>query len=390
VYTLAVICFENCKGWSKITLFANQTLLGLCAVIGTTALSSFLCSPAWAQASSATVVQERAAETANTQIAESVNRTVVPPPNILPTDFTPIGPRRNQSGLFAESTKFRLFQSMPSRMFFNCSTEVSQRLDTNCLFTYNNPQANYAFRVLPNVTLGYNVLRNTGVYCNYFMIKDVFSRFASSLNQPTMQSLALGVRHVVNVGRSTNIVADFQSRELWQAEGLRQADLIPSINVVHSVTPSSAVFGGLLLQMRGKDFFGGASREIDPFYTIGAVHRRGQWTFVTSDTLVTNFRGRNAIPNTGNVTMVADFEVSRPIARALPSTRMFVRAEPVWNWSSHKVAGLSGFDFRLYGGIRVSADKPAYTASIDKLRKQIHELNESAEQVADLSENESI
>ena len=56
------------------------------------------------------------------------------------------------------------------------TTEVSQRLDTNVLFTYSKPKADYAFRVLPNITLGYEIFKNTSVYCNYFVIKVIFAR----------------------------------------------------------------------------------------------------------------------------------------------------------------------------------------------------------------------
>lgn len=378
------------RGYLNISLLTNRFVLASSiAALAVIAAITQCAQTASAEGLTALDVQQTRASTIP-EIAENASRIVTPPPNVLPTDMSPLGPRWNPNALLGESTKFRMLQALPSRAFFNCTTEVSQRLDTNCLFTYNQPQANYALRVFPNVTLGYNVLRNTGVYANYFMIKDVFSRFGNVLNQPTVQSAAIGVRHTVNLGERTNAVFDFQSRELWQAAGLQQADLIPSVSLVHALSPRTVLFSGVVLQMRGKNFCQGPSRELDPFYTVGAVHRRGQWNFVASNTLVTNYRNQTAIPNTSNASMIADFEISRPLVPQLPSTRVFVRAEPVWNWASRNVAGLSGFDFRLYGGLRLTADKPAYTASIDKLRRQIHELNESTEQVANIDESEDM
>ena len=116
------------------------------------------------------------------------------------------------------------------------------------------------------------------------------------------------------------------------------------------------------------------TREIDPFYTLGYMHRQGDWTFVANDTLVTNFRHppfNDSIPQQSNVSMIADIEVNRPVVKQFPSLTAFVRAEPIWNWHSNKEPGLSGFDFRLYGGLRLTMSKPSYYGQMDNLRKQI-------------------
>lgn len=63
----------------------------------------------------------------------------------------------------------------------------------------------------------------------------------------------------------------------------------------------------------------------------------------------------------------------RPVLKELPSMQAFVRAEPVWNWHSNKQPGLSGFDFRIYGGLRLVANKPSYYAGMENLRQQILE-----------------
>src|SRR6202044_3847981 len=97
------------------------------------------------------------------------------PPQFIPTDVTPftVSPERNE---FSPGYKFKLFQMLPERLWFNSTTEVTQRLDTNVLFTANKPKADYAFRVLPNLTVGYELFKNTSIYANYFVIKDVFAR----------------------------------------------------------------------------------------------------------------------------------------------------------------------------------------------------------------------
>lgn len=303
---------------------------------------------------------------ANTQIAQAA------PPQFLPTDITPftLSPNRNA---FNPNYKFRLFQYLPERLWLDTSTEVSQRLDTNVFLTHGHYRQDYVFRVAPNVSVGYNVLKNTSVYANYFVIKDTFA-YHTSLSSPTTQSLSWGVRQNHEFGEKTNVQLDFQARELWQAAHLHQFDFLPAVTLTHVVNPNNILFASALLQLRGGEYFLAPTREIDPFYTVGYIYRRGWWTMLANDTLITNFRHppfNDAIPPQSNVNMIADFEINRPVSKRLPALMAFIRAEPVWNWDGHKVPGLSGFDFRFYGGLRLSMSKPSYYSSIENLRKQI-------------------
>jgi len=301
-----------------------------------------------------------------------------PPPQFIPTDVTPFttAPERNN---FSPGYKFRLFQALPERLWFNFNTEVSQRLDTNVLFTYSHPKADYALRALPNLTVGYNIFKNTSVYCNYFVIKDVFARDYSNINFPTTQSVSMGIRHVKPFSEKTTLQYDFQARELWQTSHLHQFDFLPGITLTHVFNQRHIIYGSTLLQLRGGDYFVAPTREIDPFYTLGYIYRHGLWTFVANDTLVTNFRHppfNDAVPNQSNMSMIADLELNHPVSKKFSGLLAFVRAEPIWNWDSNKVAGISGFDFRLYSGLRLSMNKPSYYGAVENLRKQVMSADE--------------
>lgn len=307
------------------------------------------------------------------QVATETNKplTAVPSPDILPTDITPLSTAAKY-GFLRRETQFHILRHLPSRLWLTSSTEVSQRLETNTLFTKDHYKANYAFRTLPNILLGYNILPRSSVYCNYFVIKDLFSRF-DLLNFPTTQSLSLGIRHDQPVGARTNLQLDFQARELWQTSHLRQSDLIPTLTATYAASPSLVFFTSALLQMRSGYFFQGPTRELDPFYTFGALYRRGQWIFVATNTLVTNFRSRKAIPPQSNNTMISDFEIARPVS-TLPGVQSFIRAEPVWNWGSRGLPGLSGFGFRLFGGLRFNLTKPSYESTVQNIREQLQKM----------------
>ncbi len=195
------------------------------------------------------------------------------------------------------------------------------------------------------------------------------------------QSVAMGVRHYIIPYQSrvqTNL--ECQARELFQSKGLRQADLNPSINANATLSNHFGLFASALLQMRSQQLFLGPKREMDPFYTLGCWYRRGPWLFNFTDTFVTNYREphfEHSVPAHGNVNMIADFEIDRQLGNH-PGMQLFLRAEPVFNWRSANAVGLSGFDFRLYSGIRLSFYKPSYLANVNQIKKQLQQQDGDA------------
>lgn len=328
-----------------------------------------------ATTSTGTSTQQTTSQNLLAQATSIAQRGSVPSPTILPTDVNP-EIFSSERALGSRDLQFAILKRIPSRLWFSTVTEVSQRYESNVFFTTSRPRSDYIFRVLPNVTLGYDFYKNTSVYCNYFVIKDVFA-YHQQLTAPTTMSLSLGFKQDIPLGRRLNANIDFQSRELWQAKHLRQADLLPSVSVSYVVNPNIVLFASSLLQMRSGNYFGGPKRELDPFYSWGAMFRKKQWTFVANSTLVTNYRNRNAIPPISNNTMIADFELSRPINKNIPGLVSFIRAEPVWNWGApNNPPGLSGFDIRIFGGLRMSYNKPDYSQNVQNIMRQIKESEE--------------
>lgn len=317
----------------------------------------------------------------NVQLAQVTPREAVPSPTIIPTDVTPIGIGQERE-MIRPGYTYYLLQKLPPKMWFNGTVEASQRFESNVLFTSRAPQRDYVFRVQPNLTLGYKFLPRTSVYANWFLIKDVFADHGF-LTQPTFQSLSGGLQHDIPIKSRTNLQLNYQIRELWQATGLRQADMIPGATLTHAFSPKLIGFANVQLQMRSRNIFQGPTREIDPFYTVGMLYRHKAWTFVATDTFVSNYRQSDAIPPQSNLAMIADFEVSRPITKKIPSLVAFVRAEPIWNWESNQLPGLSGFDFRLFTGLRYSVSKNPYDANLSKMRRMLQEGGQSSSSTSD-------
>jgi len=295
------------------------------------------------------------------------------PPGPLPTDVTPIRIQQSKE-LFQPGPSLYLFQKLPSRLWFNINTEINQRYETNVFLSQHGHSGAYVFRAFPNITLGYTLFGNTSIYANYFVIKDVYTGTQHHrLTAPTTQSLGWGFRNVHQFDRKTSFQSDFFVRELWQQRGLRQADMIPGGLLTRVLNPHSIIFLNLQLQLRGHTMMI-PNREIDPFYTVGFVYQKGPWQFAATDTFVTNFRNPpfvGSVPMHGNVAMIADFEINRLISRKIPNLVAFLRAEPIWNWHSGGTPSISGFDFRLYSGIRLTLVKPSYASTMHQLRNEL-------------------
>jgi hypothetical protein len=310
--------------------------------------------------------------------------TVIPaaPTGALPTDVTPIRLREERE-LFRPGPSLYLFQRLPANLWFNTSTEVNLRYESNVFLTANQPRRDLVFRTFPNVTVGYNFLKNTGIYSNYFLIKDIYGdtyHGTAGLTRSTTQSVSMGLRHSRQI-RSTNVQFDVQARELWQARKLHQFDYLPGFLLSRSLTPKTYGFINLQLQMRGGQPFIAPDREIDPFYTVGLLRSFGLWTLSVTDTFITDFRSppfHTSIPHHSNAEMIADIELYHPIVKRYPNVVGFVRAEPIWNWHSNREAGLSGFDFRVYSGIRVTFAKPPVGSLVNQMRQNLKNSPDSA------------
>ncbi len=290
-------------------------------------------------------------------------------PNLLPTDVTPFQVIRPREAV-GSNFKFRLYKKLPAPFWFTAVTEETGRWETNVFQAPNHGVQDFVFRSLPNITAGWALGEHTNIYTNYFVIKDIYAAHGS-LTFPTTMSLSMGARRDFPIGDKTVLQFDIQARELWETVHLHQADLLPAINLTRIINPHIIFFSSLLLQMRSRELFQGPTREIDPFYNVGLAASYNNWNFVITDTYVTNFRNHTAIPPEGNVSMIADFEVSHPISKRIPGILAFMRAEPIWNWRSHFVVGQSGYDFRLYGGIRLTMTKPAYNTDLEELRAKL-------------------
>jgi hypothetical protein len=333
---------------------------------------------------------------------------IVTPTTALPTDVVPLPESRGQNPV-SNRFQFKLNYKLPTRFYFLSVTEISLRDETNVFQTASrahmlraasggdpfglltaDQQASVlksasiasrndgVFRVLPNVTAGWALTPKTRVFANYFVLRDQL--FHNVSVNTLIESIGGGIQHDFQMGRNGNLQATFQARELYQNHVHDVFDYLPGITYTRSITPHSVVFASALLQLRGKQFIVAPNREIDPFYSLGAVYQRGAWQFSHATTFLQNFRqpfAGNALIPINNYSFVLDFEVARRVHKKLPGLQAFVRAEPIFNMHSNATPGLSGVDFRIFGGLRLTLSKPSILPAVKNIHDQFdeHEVN---------------
>lgn len=310
---------------------------------------------------------------------------------VLPTDVVPL-PLAEERRAVGESLKLRLWQRLPSRFYMNATCETSGRVETNVFqfpmkrtilnaATFNRgvpfsqlsqedvdalapvvaraSQRDNVFRVTPNITAGWALRPTTNVFVNYFYLRDKLAKF-NQLNTYINQ-VGAGVEHNIRLPKRCNLELQFTARELWQASADPVFDYLPSTTITVPIKNNTIAYFNALAQFRSLQFFGRVNREIDPFFTIGALHQRGPWSFSANMTYLTNFRRgfKNAAVQINSQTIICDFEIAKQLFKKLPGFQGFFRAEPVYNFGTDNTPGLAGMDFRFFYGLRGAVSKPA-------------------------------
>ncbi len=271
-----------------------------------------------------------------------------------PIELSPVKlPERPSAGETLNSFETGVLYRLPGRVFFNANVENSLRLETNILQTRKRQRADMIYRPAPNVTLGYALTRRTRVAANYFFLRDQYTRSDSLLSR-NIQSVGMRIDQDIPITRKTTATAGFMVRELFVSHSRWFNDLLPSLSIARPVGYRGYVYGSVIGQLRWFNVFQGF-QEGDQFYSLGGVYRRGPWILTADNTFITNFRKRRlAGPN--NQMFIMTLEAARRVKPRWP-VYAFVRAQPIFNMGANQL-GFAGFNFRVFGGLRIDVSKP--------------------------------
>ncbi len=297
---------------------------------------------------------------------------------LIPTDITSMPDTELPTPPGSRASFFRPLPpnwayKLPANFWINSTLETAQRFDSNVFQTLTGQVSDYSFRVQPRITTGWRFNNHFNPYIEYFVIKDVFVK-ATNFNPPTSQSLAGGVKGTIwskfnpeDKGLKKTLAYDFRAREWWFNSHQRQFDLIPSLIYEQILQYKSKTnhtkysITGLLQIDKRKTLDNGFTREIDPFISARIVHARGPWLASAGVTVPVDFptyTGDKPRLRTGAV--IGTIDISRRLKK-IPNAYIFVQGQPIWNFSDESVPGYSGFNFRLFSGLRMVFDRTPVT-----------------------------
>jgi len=290
------------------------------------------------------------------QLAQATSQ---PAPDTQPIDLTPVQlPERGPAfGTFNNFETNALYK-LPSRMFFSAVVDNSVRLETNVFQTEHHNRSDLVYRVIPNILAGYALTNKTRVAANYFTFQDQYA-VHNNLSR-NIQNFGLRVDHDIRISNTTTLTAGFMGRTLLTHINNRAShdltDLLPSLVLQRRVGVANSIYASVLGQIRWKNVFG-EFQEGDQFYSVGGVFRKHGFVYWTDLTLDSNFGRRQVRGGPNNQVLILTLEASHRISRRYPAS-VFVTAQPIYNIGPDSF-GYSGFNFRLFGGVRLEIAKPA-------------------------------
>lgn len=280
-------------------------------------------------------------------------------------DLAPVKlPERSNAIFNTNQFQTGILYKLPARMFFQSSTENSIRLETNVLQTYRNNRADFIYRVLPNVTVGYALTKTTRVSANYFFFRDQYTRNKSLLSR-NIHSIGFQLNQDIPINDRTAITLGFMGRQLLLSRFQPLSDLLPSVQITRRVGGNTVLYGGILGQIRFRNTLG-KFQEGDQFYTLGAIYRKPRYQLLWDNTFITNFGNRKLRFGPDNANMIMTLEADYRISPRLPLVA-FVRAQPIFNIGANQAIGFAGFNFRIFGGLRLDLNKaPIFPVNVKR------------------------
>lgn len=274
-----------------------------------------------------------------------------------PTDLAPVKLPERTTGPLGNFEEFKTsaLYKLPSRMFLSATVENSIRLETNVFQTLKNNRADFIYRILPNVTIGYALTKRTRVAGNYFFFRDQYTINSNALSR-NIHSLGGRIDHDIPINPRTSATVSFFARQLLLSRTQPLSDLLPSASIVRRVGERGAIYASILGQIRFRNTLG-KYQEFDQFYSLGGVYRTPKLTLLADHTFITNFGNRQLRGGPDNALWVLTYEAAYKIHPVIP-VAAFVRAEPIFNIGANQATGFAGFNCRIFGGLRFEVAKP--------------------------------
>lgn len=269
----------------------------------------------------------------------------------------------------------KIYETLPDRLFINLSAEPSYRLETN---PYQVPQntepfnkATDVFRIQTTASVGYALTRKTRISANYFMLADRYDDFTPYHLDSTVQSVGANVEQDLLQGKRWVLRGAVQGRQLFLPDQRVNGDLMPSLTYIQSIGKNGYLYANAAGVFGRRGFFLGTGTKSTTW--MGSIGTGYQVPYDQPKKLMKLIEGTSfSLSSTYSYTdifnprpyvsghqqnIILTGEIAKQLNRHVP-VQAFVRAEPVFNFGQERqTIGISGFNFRLFGGLRASLRK---------------------------------
>lgn len=276
-----------------------------------------------------------------------------------------------------------MFEALPERSFLSIEVEPSRRVETNpyqvskgtALFDNSTD----AFRIQTTVTTGYAFTPRTRISAQFFLLSDEVDDFTQFSLDNTSQSVGGTLEHVLLQRQKWSLRGSATIRQVFSANGSQTGDMIPSLTWIRSLGNRGWCFLNSALVFSRSDFVIGSTERFSPLVTAGIGYQVpygaasllskvfGGTVFSLSSTYThtNDYQPAYFYPKDYD-SIIVTAEMTRPLYQNSP-LQVFFRTEPVFNFGHNTDSfGISGFNLRLFGGLRMTLAKPAiFTVDLD-------------------------
>lgn len=298
----------------------------------------------------------------------------------------------------------KLLDALPNQFYLYASSEVSGRMETN---PYQAPprfkepfvENTGAFRLQNNLTMGYALTPKDKVQISFFHLVNKYDNFTRFRLDGSSYSIAPSYQRTLFEKDGWQLTGNIQARQTITNTNATSGSLLPSVTLVKGFQKAGYAYLNTAVDLGRSNFAIGDIDIITPSATLGYgwqmpydspntwLKPLGGLNFTASGTYSFSTVATAEFPSPSNFqSYFLTAELAMPIYQNAPVS-LFCRSEAIFNTGHDRDAfGVSGVNYRLFGGLRVSANKNAVFPrplpySQSELKKQAKQSRLSSKKV---------
>ncbi|MBY0405612.1 MAG: hypothetical protein K2X66_17045 [Cyanobacteria bacterium] len=274
-------------------------------------------------------------------------------------------------------TTLKILDALPNQFYLYGSSEVSGRMETN---PYQAPphfrepfvENTGAFRLQNNLTMGYALTPKDKVQISFFHLMNKYDNFTRFRLDGSSSSFAPSYQRTLLEKDGWQLTGNIQARQTITNTNATSGSILPSITLVKGFRKAGYAYLNTALDLGRNHFAIGGIDTITPSATLGYgwqmpydsqnvwLKPLGGLNITASGTYSFSTVSTAEFPSPSNFqSYFLTAEVAMPVYQNAPVS-LFCRSEAIFNTGHDRNAfGVSGVNYRLFGGLRVSANKNA-------------------------------